>query len=384
MGDKLSNNSIMKISIITPTNNPVFLKELEDTILSQSYSNWEWIILLNQGAKYEASDDRIKIIESPFVSDSVGFLKRLACMNATGEIIAEVDHDDLLTKDCLGKVAEAFKEDGIGFVYSRNAKLSDNFRPYMAEYGWEHSKFKWNNKSLYAMHNQPLFPGRLGHIWFAPDHIRAWRRDVYEGIGGHNDTLKVCDDLDLMHRLYKVTKFKEIAEVLYIYRITGENAYVKKSQMIRELNERIYDKNISCLAERFAEISGLMKADLLPSDMDLHLIPSNSVGLIKAYDVLQYVKDQRVFMSELHRILAPGGMLISETPSTDGRGAFADPLAHSYWNEASFWYFTRGDYAYKIRNKKMFRECKLKTEYKDEYAKENRVPHVIAHLEKLI
>ena len=51
------------ISIITPSHDTKFLKELEATILSQSFSNWEWIVLPNKGAKYEANDDRIRIME---------------------------------------------------------------------------------------------------------------------------------------------------------------------------------------------------------------------------------------------------------------------------------------------------------------------------------
>ena len=373
----------MKISIITPTNNVQFLKELEETIMGQSYGNWEWVILLNQGASYSATDERIKIVECPFVSDSVGFLKRLACMNATGDVIAEVDHDDLLTKGCLAKVAAAFESDEeVGFVFSQNAKLADNFRPYMPEYGWTHSMFRWNKRNLYAMHNQPVTPGRLGHIWFAPDHIRCWRRDVYESIGGHDDSLKVCDDLDLMHRLYLATKFKEIPEVLYIYRITGNNTYVQRGKAIRELNDVIYNKNIVALSRRYAEINGL-DVIYLNRGQDISALEDNSAGLIVANDVLQYVQDKVQFMQIAHRVLAPGGMLLCETPSTDGRGAFQDPEAVSFWNKNAFWYFTKREFAAKIRSKVLFRESKNATEYKDDFGKDHKVPYVIAHLEKV-
>jgi O-antigen biosynthesis protein len=402
----------MKISIITPTHNTRFLKELEKTIMAQTYGDWEWVILLNGGAQYtpdappplrdspcegETIEDvsRIKIIECPFNSDSVGFLKHLACMNATGDVIAEVDHDDLLTTDCLAKVAKAFEEEGVGFVFSQNAKLSKDFRPYMEECGWTHKKFKWEGRSLFAMNNQPVTPGRLGQIWFAPDHIRAWRRDVYEQIGGHDDSLKVCDDLDLMHRLYLVTKFKEIEEVLYVYRITGDNTYQMKGDLIRQMNERLYDANIEKLARRFCEINGVDVVQLqnplglrpLPLEGEaisaLKQMQDNSAGLVVADDTLQYVADQREVMSEIHRVLIPGGILLSRTPSTDGRAGFQDPTVKSYWNENSFWYYTKANYARKINNSKLFRECKLTTNYPDEYSKKHKMAYVVAHLEKL-
>jgi O-antigen biosynthesis protein len=365
----------MKLSIITPTHDITFLKELEESILSQTYQEWEWVILLNHGAKYEASDPRIKIEVSPFESDSVGLLKRLACMQATGEIILEVDHDDILTPDCLEKVADAFKDPEIGFVYSKNAKLAANFRPYGAEYGWTHNMFNWKGKSLCAMDNQPIYPGRLGYIWFAPDHIRAWRKSVYEEVGGHNDSLSVCDDLDLMHRLYLASKFKEIPEVLYIYRITQGNTFLNKNDLIQKETMRLYDQNIISLAERFADLNHLYKLDL--NEVSSLGAKDDSAGLIMAKDQLNMVTDTRNLMSEIHRVLAPGGILISQTPSTDGPGAFADPRVKSYWNEHSFKYWTQQKYASQINNKKLFRVCKLVTKDIDE------IPYVIAHLEKI-
>lgn len=376
-----------KVSIITPSHNPKFLKELEATIYAQKYTNWEWIVLLNNGAAFTPSkaDERVKIIECPFNSDSVGFLKRLACMQATGEVIAEVDHDDMITPDCTGKIAQAFEDENIGFVFSQNAKLSKDFRPYMSDYGWTHKTYRYKNQSLYAMYNQPVYPGRLGHIWFAPDHIRAWRREVYEKIGGHDDSLKVCDDLDLMHRLYMVTKFKEIQEVLYIYRITGDNTYQAKGAEIREANIKLYDNNILNLSKRYCEINKLQIIDLAVNTWDDQLLGcrDNAAGLVIANDVLQFVADPQWLMGEIHRVLSPGGLLLSATPSTDGRGAFQDPRHLSFWNENSFWYYTKEAYAKKIRNTKLFRQCRMVTSYADAFNKDHKIAYVHAHLEKI-
>ena len=33
-------------------------------------------------------------------------------------------------------------------------------------------------------------------------------------------------------------------------------------------------------------------------------------------------------------------MLLSLTPSTDGRGAYQDPTHVAFYNENSFWYYT--------------------------------------------
>jgi glycosyltransferase involved in cell wall biosynthesis len=393
----------MKLSIITPTHDTTFLKELEETILGQTYTDWEWVVLLNHGAKYETTDPRIVIMPSPFESDSVGMLKKLACMQATGDIIVEVDHDDLITPDCLEKIADAFKDPDTGFVFSDNAKLCDKFEPYDAQWGWTYRMFSWRGRDLYAMNSQPVYPGRMAYVWFAPDHVRAWRRNIYFAIGGHNDTLSICDDIDLMQRMYLVTKFHHIPEVLYIYRINGKNTWLQKNKEIQQSTVNLYQKRIYAIAERFAELNNLMKIDLCGGfnkpegyisidlyngDIKANLergipLEDNSCGVVRAHDALEHIRNQQLLMSEIHRVLAPGGILLSQTPSTDGRGAWQDPTHVSFWNQNSFWYWTRQNQAKYINNTRMFRECMLKTVFPDQFCKENNIPYVIAHLEKL-
>ena len=69
-------------------------------------------------------------------------------------------------------------------------------------------------------------------------------------------------------------------------------------------------------------------------------LPDNSVGVLNASHILEHLADKTKIMSEIHRVLSPGGWAFIEVPSTDGRGAFQDPTHVSYWNENSFLYYT--------------------------------------------
>ena len=73
-------------------------------------------------------------------------------------------------------------------------------------------------------------------------------------------------------------------------------------------------------------------------------IPSNSVGVIRAVDFLEHIPNKIAVMNKIWDLLAHGGMLLSLTPSTDGRGAWQDPTHVAGWNENSFWYFTDDNY----------------------------------------
>ncbi|NCD07252.1 MAG: glycosyltransferase [Spirochaetia bacterium] len=393
----------MKFSIITPTHNTKYLKELELSILAQTYENWEWVILLNNGANYQATDPRIKVHKLPFKSDKIGEIKNYAFNKGQGDILVEVDHDDLLTPDCLEELSKAYQDKEIGFVYSDNAKLG-KFIPYHECYGWTYKKYKFQNQELFSMNTQPLYPGRFGYIWYAPDHVRSWRTSVYKEVGGHNKDLSVCDDLDLMHRTYLITKFKHIQKTLYIYRIDGNNSWLKRNKLIQSETRRLYKQNIMSLAKRYCELNklkmidlcggfnkpqGFISIDLENGDIQADLnkgipLPDNSCGIVRAFDALEHLENKQNIMKEIHRVLAPGGLLISMTPSTDGRGAFQDPTHISFWNQNSFWYWIRPNLMKYIQNKNIkFRECRLETKFPTDWHKENNISYVFADLEAI-
>jgi len=71
-------------------------------------------------------------------------------------------------------------------------------------------------------------------------------------------------------------------------------------------------------------------------------------------------------MKEVSRVLSPGGWLLCQVPSTDGRGAFQDPRHISYWNENSFAYYTQRDMAKWIDTPVRFQCVRLYTTAKDE------------------
>jgi glycosyltransferase involved in cell wall biosynthesis len=394
----------MKLSIFTPTHDAKYLKELEETIIQQTHDDWEWVILLNNGAKYESNDERIKIYYANVNTKGVGALKREACKLCIGDVLVEVDHDDLLTNNCLEELNKVFEaEQDVGFVYSDNAKLSDSFNPYNPKYGWTYRKFNYNGKELIAMNSFEPTPYRMSYIWFQPDHVRAWRKSTYWEVGGHDETLEVCDDQDLMIRTYLQSKFYHIPEVLYIYRIIegGDNTWIKRNQEIQTLTVELHNKYIYQLAKRFSELNGLKMIDLcggfgkpegyisidkyngdIIADLELGIpLPDNSVGVVRAHDALEHIKNSQHLMNEIHRVLAPGGILLSMTPSTDGRGAFQDPTHISFWNQNSFFYYTRPQQAQYIHQTNLFWEAKLTTVFPTKYHENNNIPYVIARLE---
>ena len=63
---------------------------------------------------------------SPF--NHVGARKLHAFSAATGDILVEYDHDDILTPNALEEMAAAFKDPNVGFVYSDFAEFDRAIR----------------------------------------------------------------------------------------------------------------------------------------------------------------------------------------------------------------------------------------------------------------
>ena len=328
------------------------------------------------------NDKRVKIYECNEENPNVGFHKNKAFHLGSGDVVVEVDHDDMITPDCLEELNKAYQDESVGFVFSDVAVYDDNFVPYNEQHGWSYYFYNFRGKDRYVMNSWRPTSQSLAYIWYAPDHVRSWRKSVYEEIGGHNVDLSICDDHELMIRTYLNTKMYHIKKPLYIYRVYGENTYLQRNADIQTKTVDLYKEYAYQLAEKDADDRGLLKVDIggglyprkgyltvdqeggdITCDLNEGIpLPDNSVGVINASHVLEHLRDPIKSMREIHRVLAHGGWAMIEVPSTDGRGAFQDPTHVSYWNEHSFWYYTNKDKAYFIRNNDIrFQTYRLET-----------------------
>jgi SAM-dependent methyltransferase len=391
----------MKVSIFTPTHDSKFLPEVYASIKDQPFD--EWVILYNNGAKPIGFDDRrVKEIKFGLPGSSIGQLKKFACDNCIGDILVELDHDDFLAPEAIAEVRAAFEAPEVGFVYSNalytNLELG-KVRRFGSEFGWQYRETPYEGHLLDEPITFDLTPSSVARIWYAPDHLRAFRKSVYEQVGGHDESMEVLDDQDLMCRMYQVTKFHHIDKGLYVYRVHGNNCWIQRNKKIQDGVYPLYDKYIESLVLKWATDQGLSKFDLggrletrepyqsvdlkdadVVADLnDRWPFPDGSVGVVRAFDVFEHLKDPLHTMKELYRVLAPGGYAFIQVPSTDGRGAFQDPTHVSFWNQNSFLYYTDAQWAKYIDTPVRFQALRLFTTEKDPHG----VCWTVVHLLKL-
>ena len=131
----LNQNSTPLISIIIPTyNHANFLGKALESIIHQTYSNWEAIVIDNHSTDetnqviYKFNDRRIRYLK--ISNDGIIAKSRNLGINvAKGEWIAFLDSDDWWTKDKLEICSKNISEK-VDFIYHKLEIIYDNSKSY--------------------------------------------------------------------------------------------------------------------------------------------------------------------------------------------------------------------------------------------------------------
>jgi glycosyltransferase involved in cell wall biosynthesis len=260
------------VSVFTPTyRTGELIHRPYQSLLRQTYNNWEWVVVDDSdddGATLELlqalahQDERIALYKSPRRSGIIGEIKRRACMQARGEILVELDHDDELTYDALDKVVKTFaKYPQAGFAYSDWTEVfeeSGECVNYGAHWAYGYGSYRseeYDGKTLLVANTPPINPKTIRHIVGVPNHLRAWRRSTYLEIGGHNPAIHVADDYELLIRTFLHTKMAHIPYLGYIqYMRGGSNTQDVRRKEIQRLVRYFRDYYDEPIHERFQRL----------------------------------------------------------------------------------------------------------------------------------
>lgn len=382
----------MKQSIFTPTNNPdkIFLpfNSIKNQINKNSSLDIEWVIIPNSNIDIPSEiekQDWVKIYRSPLDMKNVGALKKFACEKSTGDIFIELDHDDELLPGSLTEYEFHLKNYENAFLYSDKIVTRHDGKEhlYSSNYGWEH--YTWGGQKI----NKSFLPcaRSLSEIYYAPDHIRIWTRKAYELSGGHDASLFVGDDHELVIKTYLAgSTFLFIEKPTYNYYVHGQNTWLQNNQAVQIQQRANRDKYVRALVKEWCRRNKL-KSITYPSEEFNNLVGSeNSVGSIQVSDHLAKIPAGQAvvdFFNNAYKMIAPGGWLLTDTPSTDGRGAWCDPTHCSFWNELSFRYFTNSNYSKFLSGLNYsgrFQQVVLNTKFPNKWHEENKLPYVRSDL----
>ncbi|RQH30275.1 glycosyltransferase [Okeania hirsuta] len=200
------------ISIIVPIFNPPeeLLREMIQSVQDQIYPYWELCLADDASSmphvrkileEYSAQDERIKAIFRE-KNGHISAASNSALSIATGDFIALLDHDDLLTPDALYEVAILLNQ-------NPDADMIYSDEDFLNEQGQRSSPFfkpDWSPDTF------------LSRMYSC--HLGVYRRSLVNEINGFRLGYEGSQDYDLVLRLTEKTdKIFHIPKILYHWRI---------------------------------------------------------------------------------------------------------------------------------------------------------------------
>jgi len=202
------------------------------SLREQTYDNWEWVVVndssdegktLKIAEKLAENDSRVKLYDFRQKSGGIiGESKYRAASLCSGKWIMELDHDDILTDRAGELMVKAFQlYPDCKFAFSDCVEIDENWNSltYGDGFAFGYGKYR---KELYRGREyqvaicQNINPKTIRHIVGVPNHFRAWDREFYHSIGGHNRRLTIADDYELIIRSFLKTRFVGIRQLCYL------------------------------------------------------------------------------------------------------------------------------------------------------------------------
>jgi glycosyltransferase involved in cell wall biosynthesis len=186
------------------------LKRAIESVLKQSYSNWELILqddcstdgTFEMAIGFAFLNKRVRLFRN---KTNLGIVKNRATAfrNTTGELICHVDNDDFIYSHALETMVKTFRDyPDIGLAHSDMAHVDENGEAFS-----------------YQMNTSE------GSGW---RHFGVYSRTAYNSTNGYNEELtNPCEDGDLLAQITEKFPIRRVSQVLYAYRNAGDHASKK-------------------------------------------------------------------------------------------------------------------------------------------------------------
>jgi len=213
-----STGDAILFSIIMPNyNNEKYIAEAIDSILDQTYRNWEVIFIDDNStdnsvavlSKY-LNDKRIKLIELK-ENYGVGYAKKIGIENSKGSIFGTMGADDVLEPNALDRIINVHSEQPeCGLIYTQFVYCDEHLNKQRVGFSKKLSK---NSTNL----DQD-----------AVSSFKTFKRDHYNLTTGYDPSFPFAVDKDIAYKMEEVSKLYFLDEPLYLYRVLNSSVSHRK------------------------------------------------------------------------------------------------------------------------------------------------------------
>ena len=200
--------------LIANFNNGNYLQEAIDSVLNQTFNDWE-VVIVDDGSSdnsdtvYEryANDGRFHFFYNN-INRGCTYSKWRCIKECHGEIFGFLDADDTLLPDALECMVEAHQNHPkASIVSSRHYSCDENLN------------IQFESRLL----NIPQGESYLTHGDFQPEHFVTFKTPFYNKTQGLNKNNPYGDDQELLLIMEEVGKWIVLDKFLYKYRINGHS-----------------------------------------------------------------------------------------------------------------------------------------------------------------
>lgn len=287
-------------AIVRVYNRTDYIRDAIQCLMNQAYKNVE-IIIIDDGSPMDIQQHLHDILASP----GVRFIRQThageaaalntGLKNAAGEFIVLLDDDDMLHSEMISKTMAEMNRDkeldivhtGFALIKGERKICDSDYQPFETFY--------------YSFDN---FEDILSTKKCAPINSMLIKKSLFDKIGLADESLEVCDDLDLWLRaMAKRIKVANIRACLSCYRIHTSNI-TRNSLKINQHRVRILEKSINDLPDdlrRSLHFNRHLSYRTLVTGWQEVLYESKSAGRRKILRSLTW--DKRLFMVSMIALL---------------------------------------------------------------------------------
>lgn len=271
--------------ILNIRNGAAFLREALDSVMGQTFADWELIAWDDRSSDDSArivaeyADPRIRYFLSP-EETPLGPARDLAMRQARGEWLAFLDQDDVWLPRKLEKQM-ALAAAGVGIIYGR-AMLFDSRRGNLRDYDYAHE--------FQPLPEGDIFAQLFRHACFIAMSSAMLRRSAVEELGAIPESIQVVPDYYLYVALARRYQARAVQEVVCRYRIHSGSMTAS-----REHRRRLQSEPLTILKQW---------ADQLDPRLTAYRRMTYSTAL-----ALQEMRERRTARAGLRRLFSAGSLL---------------------------------------------------------------------------
>ena len=208
-------------------NSAKYLRQSIDSVLAQTYKNWEIIFLDNQSTDESAkvflsyADERFHYyLATEFTK--LGLARNLAVAQAKGDWIGFLDCDDVWLPTKLEQQVDIVihESSDLGLVYAQCLVIKGDSE---VKTGWAKRQYKYANKSNLKALPVGWILQKLLKLNFIPLLTAIVTRDVYHEVGGISPHFEQAEDYELFVKISAIKKVRAVQDVVALYRVHSSN-----------------------------------------------------------------------------------------------------------------------------------------------------------------